>query len=366
MPGPLTAAALPSKKLGMSANTPVHIPDAPASAAFFGHAHLHTHAPAPAGLRVRHDWRLEEALALHNLPLMDLVFEAMSMHRAVFGSGHRVQLCSLLSIKTGGCPEDCAYCTQSAHHGGAKNVQKLMSLEEVLQAAKQAKAAGASRFCMGAAWREVREGAPFESVLEMIRQLSALGLEVCCTLGMLTASQARRLKEAGLHAYNHNLDTSAAFYANIVSTRTYEERLQTLAHVRNAGIHVCCGGILGLGESVEDRCAMLVTLANQPEHPESVPINALVAMEGTPLAGRPKVDAFEMLRAVAVARILMPTAKLRLAAGRSNMSMEAQALCMLAGANSLFFCEQLLTAPNSSAEADLELLSKLGAVPMQP
>jgi len=339
-------------------------PETVSESAFFGHAHLHAHAVAPKGLLLRHDWRLPEVLGLYNLPLMDLVFQAMSVHRAVFGSGHQVQLCSLLSIKTGACPEDCSYCSQSAHHGGAQNAQKLMPLEEVLKAAKEAKAAGATRFCMGAAWREVREGPPFEAVLEMIRGVRSLGLEVCCTLGMLTASQAQRLKQAGLHAYNHNLDTSAGFYANIVSTRTYEERLQTLEEVRKAGIHVCCGGILGLGESVEDRCSMLLTLANQPLHPESVPINALVAIPGTPLEGRPPPDAFEMLRAVAVARILMPTAKVRLAAGRSALSMEAQALCMLAGANSLFFCEKLLTAPNSSAEADLALLSKLGASPM--
>ena len=334
-------------------------------ASFFGHAHLHAHTSAPAGVLIRHDWQFDEVLALHGLPLMDLVFQAMSTHRAVFGSGHKVQLCSLLSIKTGGCPEDCAYCTQSVHHGGAQNVQKLMSLEEVLKAAKEAKAVGATRFCMGAAWREVREGAAFESVLEIIRAVRGLGLEVCCTLGMLTASQARRLKEAGLHAYNHNLDTSAEFYSNIVSTHTYAQRLQTLAHVREAGIHVCCGGILGLGESVEDRCKLLLTLANQPLHPESVPINALVALPGTPLEGRARVDSFDMLRAVAVARILMPTAKVRMAAGRAAMSLEAQALCMLAGANSLFFCDKLLTAPNSSAEADLELLSKLGATPME-
>jgi len=349
------------KKPEMSANTFVPLA---AENAFFGHAHQHEHASAPSGLHIRHDFCLEEVLCLHNLPLMDLVFRAMSTHRAVFGSGHRVQLCSLLSIKTGGCPEDCAYCTQSVHHGGAQNVQKLMSLEEVLCAAREAKEVGATRFCMGAAWREVREGAQFESVLEMIRAVRALGLEVCCTLGMLTAAQARRLKEAGLHAYNHNLDTSAEFYSNIVSTHTYEERLQTLAHVREAGIHVCCGGILGLGESVEDRCKMLLTLANQPQHPESVPINALMALAGTPLEGRPRVDAFEMLRAVAVARILMPTAKIRMAAGRQAMSLEAQALCMLAGANSLFFCERLLTAPNSPAEVDLALLAKLGATPM--
>jgi len=332
--------------------------------AFFGHAHAHAHAAAPAGLLLRHDWRLEEVLFLHNLPLMDLVFQAMSVHRAVFGSGHRVQLCSLLSIKTGGCSEDCAYCSQSVHHGGIGNAQQRMSPEEVLKAAREAKAVGATRFCMGAAWREVREGPQFEWVLGIVREVRGLGLEVCCTLGMLTAAQAQRLKEAGLHAYNHNLDTSEAFYSNIVSTHTYAERLQTLEHVRRAGIHVCCGGILGLGESVEDRCAMLLTLANQPEHPESVPINALMALPGTPLENRPQVEAFEMVRVIATARILMPTAKLRMAAGRSALSMEAQALCMLAGANSLFFCEKLLTAPNSSAEADLELLSKLGATPM--
>ncbi|MCL2626788.1 MAG: biotin synthase BioB [Cystobacterineae bacterium] len=345
--------------------SPASVPTAgPSNAAFFGHPHLHSHAQAPPNLPLRHDWRLDEVLTLHNLPLMDLVFEAMSLHRAVFGAGHAVQLCSLLSIKTGGCPEDCAYCSQSVHHGGKDNVKKLMPLDEVLEAARKAKEIGASRFCMGAAWREVREGAAFESVLEMVRQVRALGLEVCCTLGMLTASQAQRLKEAGLHAYNHNLDTSAEFYSHIISTRTYTERLQTLEHVRNAGIHVCCGGILGLGETPEDRCKLLLTLANQPLHPESVPMNALIALPHTPLEGRPPVDAFAMLRCIAVARILMPTAKIRMAAGRSNMSMEAQALCMLAGANSLFFCEQLLTAPNSPAETDLELLSKLGATPM--
>ncbi|MCL2258239.1 MAG: biotin synthase BioB [Proteobacteria bacterium] len=349
-----------------SASSPSASSDIPAcgEAAFFGHPHLHPHGQAPTSLPLRHDWRLEEICTLHNLPLMDLVFEAMSIHRAVFGPGHAVQLCSLLSIKTGGCPEDCAYCSQSIRHAGALPVQKLMPLEEVLEAARKAKKAGATRFCMGAAWREVREGAAFESVLEMVRQIGRLGLEVCATLGMLTASQAQRLKEAGLHAYNHNLDTSAEFYANIVSTRSYEERLQTLGHIRQAGIHVCCGGILGLGESVEDRCKLLQTLANQPQHPESVPVNALLSLPGTPLEGLPPPDAFAMLRFIATARILMPEAKIRMAAGRSNMSMEAQALCMLAGANSLFFCEQLLTAPNSPAEADLALLSKLGATPM--
>ncbi|MCL2011219.1 MAG: biotin synthase BioB [Cystobacterineae bacterium] len=351
---------MPENILGPTSSSPTA-----STPAFFGHAHLHTHAVAPPGICPRHNWQLEEILALYNLPLMELLYAAMSTHRAVFGPGHRVQMCSLLSIKTGGCSEDCAYCTQSIHHGGTQNVQKLMPLEEVVEAARAAQKVGATRFCMGAAWREVREGAHFEAVLEMVRQVRALGLEVCCTLGMLTASQACRLKEAGLHAYNHNLDTSPEFYGNIVSTHTYEERLQTLEHVRKAGIHVCCGGILGMGESIADRCKMLLTLANQPEHPESVPINALIALPGTPLEGRPTPDAFEMLRTIATARLLMPTSKIRMAAGRSAMSMEAQALCMLAGANSLFFCEKLLTAPNSPAEADLALLSKLGATPME-
>ena len=273
-------------------------------------------------------------------------------------------MCTLLSIKTGGCPEDCAYCPQSAHHETAVARQKLLDLPAVLAAAAAARANGSSRFCMGAAWREVHDGPDFDRVLEMVRGVAELGLEVCCTLGMLSASQAERLADSGLTAYNHNLDSGPEFYDRIVTTRTYADRLATLGRVREAGITLCCGGIVGMGESVDDRLDMLRVLAEMNPHPESVPVNALVAVAGTPLAGRPVVDGIEMARMIASARIVLPRSFVRLSAGRSEMSDETQALCLLAGANSIFTGEQLLTTPNPGGDADARLFSKLGLEPL--
>jgi biotin synthase len=320
---------------------------------------------APPEVVVRHDWTHPEVRAIHDLSLLELVHRAQTVHRAVFGEP-KVQLCSLLSIKTGGCPEDCAYCPQAARYHTGVQAEKLMETPAVLEAARQARAAGATRFCMGAAWREVKDGPQFDRVLEMVRGVRALGMEACVTLGMLSQSQAQRLREAGLTAYNHNLDTSREFYEEIISTRVYEDRLRTLRHVRAAGIHVCSGGILGMGESVDDRCELLRTLANQEIHPESVPINALVAVKGTPLEQQKPVEPVEMVRAIATARILMPAAMVRLSAGRMQMSQEAQLLCMLAGANSLFFGEKLLTTGNPEFAADMAMLEGAGLEPLQP
>jgi biotin synthase len=328
-------------------------------------AHAHPLAAVPDGIVLRHDWTLPEVRALHDLPLLELVYRAQTVHRATFGE-HRVQLCSLLSIKTGGCPEDCAYCPQAARHHTGVPADKLLSKEKVLEAAQTARAAGATRFCMGAAWREVKDGPQLEQILGMVRGVRALGLEACCTLGMLNESQARQLAEAGLTAYNHNLDTSEEFYEEIISTRTYQDRLRTLGYVRAAGINVCSGGILGMGESVDDRCGMLLTLANQPQHPESVPINALVAVPGTPLEHQKPVPAVEMVRAIATARLLMPLAMVRLSAGRLAMSQEAQLLCMMAGANSLFFGEKLLTTGNPEYAEDMALLASAGVAALEP
>lgn len=315
---------------------------------------------------LRHDWTLQEVRAIHDLPLLELTYRAQTAHRAAFGD-HKVQLCSLLSVKTGGCPEDCAYCPQAARHKGTGvQAEKLMSVPEVLSAAKEAKEAGATRFCMGAAWREVKDGPQFDSVIEMVKGVKGMGMEACCTLGMLSEEQAERLAKAGLTAYNHNLDTSSEQYGEIISTRTYEDRLQTLERVRKAGIGVCCGGIIGLGESVDDRCRLLMTLANQPAHPESVPINALVAVKGTPLEGRPPVQTVEMVRAIATARILMPQAMVRLSAGRMSMSEDAQLLCMMAGANSIFFGDKLLTTSNPEYRQDMALLEKAGLGRLEP
>ena len=314
---------------------------------------------------IRHDWTLPEVRAVHDLPLLDLVYRAQTVHRATFGEPE-VQLCSLLSIKTGGCPEDCAYCPQAARYHTGVKAERLMETGDVLEAARQARAAGATRFCMGAAWREVKDGPQFDRVLAMVRGVRALGMEACVTLGMLTPDQARRLKEAGLSAYNHNLDTSPEFYGEIISTRDYDDRLRTLAAVRGAGISVCSGGILGMGESLDDRCELLRTLANQEVHPESVPINALVAVPGTPLEKRQPVTPVEMVRAIATARILMPYAMVRLSAGRMQMSQEAQLLCMMAGANSLFFGEKLLTTGNPEYAADMALLEGAGLRPLEP
>ena len=328
---------------------------------------VHAHAPRaiPEGVVVRRDWTLEEIRAIHDLPLLELLHRAQSVHRAVF-TENKVQLCSLLSIKTGGCPEDCGYCPQAARYHTGVKAEKLMPVAEVLAAAKKAREAGATRFCMGAAWREVKDGPQFDQVLEMVKGVKSLGMEACATLGMLSESQAKRLAEAGLSAYNHNLDTSDEFYGEVIHTRTYDDRLRTLERVRNAGISVCCGGILGMGESIDDRCRLLQTLANQPHHPESVPINALVPVEGTPLAGRPRVSTVEMARAIATARILMPTAMVRLSAGRLQMSEEAQLLCMMAGANSIFFGEKLLTTSNPDFADDIALLEKAGIQPLEP
>ncbi len=314
---------------------------------------------------VRHDWTHAEVLAIHDLPLLELVYRAQTVHRATFGDP-KVQLCSLLSIKTGGCPEDCAYCPQSARYQTGVKAERLMETGDVLEAARSARAAGATRFCMGAAWREVKDGPQFDRVLAMVRGVKALGMEACVTLGMLTPDQARRLKEAGLSAYNHNLDTSPEFYGEIISTRDYQDRLRTLASVREAGISVCSGGILGMGESVDDRCELLRALANQEVHPESVPINALVAVPGTPLEKQAPVSPVEMVRAIAAARILMPMAMVRLSAGRLQMSQEAQLLCMMAGANSLFFGEKLLTTGNPEYDADMALLQGAGLKPLEP
>ena len=315
-------------------------------------------------MEIRHDWTLDEVRAIHDRPLLELVHDASVVHRATFGD-HDVQLCQLLSIKTGGCPEDCGYCPQSARFDTSVPADPLLAVEDVLAAAREAKLAGATRFCMGAAWRRPR-GQQFEAVLQMVRGVRSLGMEACCTLGMLTAEQADRLAEAGLTAYNHNLDTSPEYYGEVIGTRSYADRLDTLDTVRRAGIEVCCGGILGMGESVVDRCRLLQILANQPSHPESVPINALVAVEGTPMADRRPPSAFEMVRAIATARILMPRAKVRLSAGRQGLSDEAQVLCFLAGANSVFFGDKLLTTGNPSWDQDRALFEAAGIRAMAP
>jgi biotin synthase len=329
---------------------------------FTAHAHA---AKALNEVPLRYDWTVAEVRAIHDAPLMELVHRAQSLHRAVFKE-HQVQLCSLLSIKTGGCPEDCGYCPQSAHYKTGVKAEKLMPVDDVLASAAEARAAGATRFCMGAAWREVKDGPQFESVLTMVKGVKALGMEACCTLGMLSDKQAVQLKEAGLTAYNHNLDTSEKAYSDIISTRTYQDRLDTLKRVRDAGISVCSGGIIGLGESIDDRCQMLVTLANQESHPESVPVNALVPVKGTPLENNEKVKPIELVRMIATARILMPAAMVRLSAGRDQLSEEAQLLCMLAGANSIFFGEKLLTTGNPAYQADMKLLEAAGVKALQP
>jgi biotin synthase len=308
---------------------------------------------------VRHDWTRAEIGEIYRLPLLELVFRAQQVHRA-HHPPNRVQTCWLVSIKTGACPEDCGYCPQSAHYKTGVARQDLMTPDEVIAQATRAKESGATRFCMGAAWRQVPEGREFDAVLDMVRGVAALDLEVCCTLGMLTDAQAARLKDAGLTAYNHNLDTSPEFYGDIISTRVYEDRLRTLASVRRAGITVCSGGILGMGETEDDRIGLLHQLASLDPHPESVPINMLVRVEGTPLAGRPPLDPLAMVRTIAAARILMPGSMVRLAAGRKQMSREAAALCFLAGANSLFIGERLLTTPNPLPDEDEELFRELG------
>jgi biotin synthase len=308
---------------------------------------------------LRHDWTIQEALAIHDQPLLSLLFRAQSVHRE-HHEHDTVQLATLVSVKTGGCPEDCAYCPQSSKYDTAVGAERMMSIDEVVARARAAKSKGATRFCMGAAWREVKDGPAFDRVIEMVRQVKRLGMEACCTLGMLSESQAQRLKEAGLDMYNHNLDTSREFYGSIIHTRTYEDRLRTLNNVRAAGIGVCCGGIIGMGESVRDRVAMLVTLANMAPHPNSVPINALVAVEGTPLQAQKPVEPIELVRMIATARVLMPKSTVRLSAGRTRLSQEAQWLCFMAGANSIFYGEKLLTTPNPDVDQDAMLLRTAG------
>jgi biotin synthase len=313
---------------------------------------------------LRTDWTLEEVQAIYHQPVLELVAQASEVHRQHQATGE-VQVCTLLSVKTGGCPEDCAYCPQAARYHTDVPVHKLLPDAEVIAAAERAKEAGSTRFCMGAAWREVRDNRDFDRVLNMVSEVNNLGLEVCCTLGMVNEYQAERLKEAGLYAYNHNLDTSEENYSNIITTRTYDDRLDTLENVRKAGLSVCSGGIIGLGETDEDRVKMLHTLATLPAHPESVPVNALVPVQGTPLAEQPRVSVWEMLRMIATARILMPKTMVRLSAGRQEMPVTEQALCFLAGANSIFSGEKLLTTPNPDFDADKEMFALLGLKPRQ-
>jgi len=312
--------------------------------------------------RIRHDWTRAEVRVLFGLPFMDLIFEAQRIHRLHFDQ-HEVQISTLLSIKTGGCPEDCGYCAQSAYHETGVKAEKLMSHEAVLAEARTAKANGAQRFCMGAAWRSPKDR-DLEQVCKMVEGVKALGMETCVTLGMLTGAQAAQLKEAGLDYYNHNLDTSPEYYAKIVTTRKYQDRLDTLDAVREAGIHVCCGGIMGMGEEHEDRVGMISVLASLPQHPESVPINLLMQVEGTPVSLGQKTDPFDIVRMIAVARITMPSSVVRLSAGRDYMSEETQALCFLAGANSIFCGPKLLTTPNPDQDRDMQLLDKLGMRPI--
>ncbi len=312
---------------------------------------------------IRHDWTRAEIAALFALPFPDLMFRAAQVHRQHFDPAE-VQISTLLSIKTGGCPEDCAYCPQAARYDTGVKAEKLMGLDAVLAEARAAREGGASRFCMGAAWRSPKDR-DLDNVCAMVEGVKALGLETCATLGMLTADQAARLKDSGLDYYNHNLDTSPEFYGEIITTRTYRDRLETLEHVRAAGIHVCCGGIVGMGETVDDRAGMIATLASLPAHPESVPINMLVQVEGTPLAGTGKLDPLDFVRTIAVARIAMPASMVRLSAGREDMSEETQALCFLAGANSIFYGPKLLTTPNPGRDRDMALLDRLGLRPME-
>jgi biotin synthase len=307
---------------------------------------------------IRNDWTRQEITEIYNTPVLDLIYKAATVHRE-HHDANEVQVCTLLSVKTGGCPEDCAYCPQAARYHTDVKVHKLMEVDEVIQKAMEAKESGSTRFCMGAAWREVRDNKDFDKVLDMVKGVSTLGMEVCCTLGMLTNEQAEKLKDAGLYAYNHNLDTSEEFYGDIISTRTYNDRLDTLEHVRKAKISVCSGGIIGMGEGESDRIGMLLTLSTLPEHPESVPVNALVPVEGTPLEDQEKVSVWEMVRMIATARIIMPKAMVRLSAGRVRMTLEEQALCFLAGANSIFAGDKLLTTPNPSVVLDKMMFQTL-------
>ncbi|APS00327.1 biotin synthase BioB [Pajaroellobacter abortibovis] len=303
--------------------------------------------------------------SLYDRPLLALIDEAREVQRT-YHSPFELQLCTLMNIKEGGCPEDCGYCSQSSHYSTAVIPQKMTTLEEVIGSARKAQSLGVTRVCLGAAWREVKDGPAFERVLAMVRAVKREGVEACVTLGMLTEEQAQRLKAAGLDAYNHNLDTSERYYRSIITTRTFADRLQTLEHVRRAGIGVCSGGILGIGESPDDRCEMLRTLANLDPQPESVPINALMPIQGTPLENQPPIDSLEFVRVIAVARLLMPKARVRLSAGRGQLSREAQMLCMLAGANSIFYGDKLLTTPNPEEDQDRAMMHQFGLTPMAP
>jgi len=313
-------------------------------------------------MQIRNDWTKEEIFEIYKTPLLELIYKASVHHREYHETGE-VQVCTLLSIKTGGCPEDCAYCPQAARYNTGVDVHAIMPKEEVVAVAERAKAGGASRLCMGAAWREVRDNRDFDKVIDMVKAVNELDMEVCCTLGMLTEAQAQRLADAGLYAYNHNLDTSEDDYKRIITTRTYDDRLQTLEHVRKAKISVCSGGIIGLGETTEDRISMLRTLSNLPQHPESVPINALVPVKGTPLAEQPRVSIWDMVRMIATTRIIMPKTVVRLSAGRTEMSTVEQAFCFMAGANSIFAGEKLLTTPNPSFDEDMAMFELLGLTP---
>jgi biotin synthase len=315
-------------------------------------------------MQIRNDWTKEEISKIYHTALLELIFKASMVHREYHATGE-VQVCTLLSVKTGGCPEDCAYCPQAARYNTGVDVQALMKKEEVLAYAQKARDAGSTRFCMGAAWREVRDNRDFDRVLDMVKGVNELGMEVCCTMGMLTESQAQKLQAAGLYAYNHNVDTSKEHYSDIITTRTYDDRLQTLENVRKAGISVCSGGIIGLGETHEDRIGMLHTLATLPEHPGSVPVNALVSVKGTPLEGSQNIDIWDMVRMIATARILMPKAMVRLSAGRTEMTVAEQALCFMAGANSIFSGEKLLTTPNPGFDEDQKMFQLLGLQPRE-
>jgi len=315
--------------------------------------------------KIRHDWSVEEILNIYNMPLLELVYQAQTIHRE-FNDANEVQVSSLLSIKTGGCAEDCGYCPQAARYNTGVEVHKLMTVNEVMEAADKAKEGGASRLCMGAAWREVRDNRDFDRVLEMVKGVNEKGMEVCCTLGMLTESQAQKLADAGLYAYNHNLDTSEESYKKIITTRSYDDRLDTISNVRKAKVSVCSGGIIGLGETIEDRVKMLKTLSSMEVHPESVPINALVAVAGTPLENQPMVPIWDMVRMIATTRIVIPKTVVRLSAGRTQMSLEGQALCFLAGANSIFAGDKLLTTPNPDFNSDMEMFKIFGLTPRRP
>ncbi len=314
---------------------------------------------------LRHDWTLRQARELHDLPLFELIDRARAVHRQ-HHKDNEVQLCTLLSVKTGGCPENCSYCPQSSHHETEVGREPMLSVESVVEAARRAKQHGATRFCMGAAWREVRDGPQFDSVLSMVREVKSLGLEACCTLGMLERHQAEALKQAGLDAYNHNIDTSSTHYRSIISTRDQQQRFETLRHVREAGITVCSGGIIGMGESIDDRCAMLVQLANLDPHPESVPINALVRVEGTPLADMPPIEGTELVKMISTARLMMPKSRVRLSAGRTELTKDAQLMCLYAGANSVFYGDKLLTTQNPDTSEDDDLLRSAGLTAQAP